>query len=424
MTVGIPIYNGERHLAEALESVVSQDYPNVEIIAIDDASTDRSAEIVRAFMARDPRVTFIQNRHNVGAIPNSNRALGVARGTYFTWLAQDNAFASPRYLSTTIRFLEEHPDTACCSSWFLLVDFEGPGTCVELPLTDIEPDVPWPRARQALFRALVSPTIYALSGVFRRDALLNTVARQFPSRERFQAAGMEWRYLSVVSAYGRVVALPEPLRTFRMTPGGLADRNRRGMSTFDRAWLRLNLRIFLLYTALQPPYSRAETPGIVRTAVSNFFLEYVGGTADDRHVRQMFEDEVATLRDATAERSRVVDLLSAEIAKRRAALGEAARAVPTTSVPPIDTPRATVAPPAVVSPAGGRLGRLYARVFLPPPQDLADYVQWLREELGRLRQQCDTQLETIEHLDSEARALLAIMEAAAPAVPGGGDDHD
>jgi glycosyltransferase involved in cell wall biosynthesis len=70
VSIGLPVYNGERFLGAALESIVSQSWADLEVVVSDNASTDRTPEICSAFASRDPRVHYRRNPHNLGAAPN------------------------------------------------------------------------------------------------------------------------------------------------------------------------------------------------------------------------------------------------------------------------------------------------------------------------------------------------------------------
>lgn len=125
VTVGMAVYNGERYIGEAIESVLSEDYPNWELLLVDDRSPDASAEIIRAFA--DPRIRLVENEVNLGLVGVRNRILREARGTYIAWLDQDD-ITMPRRLDAQVAFLEAHPEYALCGSWTAMRTETAPGT--------------------------------------------------------------------------------------------------------------------------------------------------------------------------------------------------------------------------------------------------------------------------------------------------------
>ena len=89
-------YNHEDFIDEALQSVVSQDYPNVELIVIDNASTDATAGRISAFIAHHPTIQFIQNRENLGLNRAFNQGLTRAGGRYVIDLSADDVLLPNR----------------------------------------------------------------------------------------------------------------------------------------------------------------------------------------------------------------------------------------------------------------------------------------------------------------------------------------
>jgi glycosyltransferase involved in cell wall biosynthesis len=108
VTVGLPVYNGERHLAQALDALLGQTFENFELVVSDNASTDRTEEIARDYAARDRRVRYVRQRRNVGAIRNFNGLVPPARGTYFRWAAADDLNA-PESLARCVEVLDRLP---------------------------------------------------------------------------------------------------------------------------------------------------------------------------------------------------------------------------------------------------------------------------------------------------------------------------
>lgn len=88
ISVCIPVFNGEEFIREALDSVLSQSYNNIELIIVDNQSTDTTVSIIKSYT--DPRIKFFQNDTNIGMIPNWNRALELATGDYVKILPADD----------------------------------------------------------------------------------------------------------------------------------------------------------------------------------------------------------------------------------------------------------------------------------------------------------------------------------------------
>ena len=108
VTIGVPVYNEEEHLAEALDSLLSQDYPEVEVVICDNASTDRTQEICDRYAAADARVCYHRGEENVGGINNFRRALSLARGEFFMW-ASGHDLWHPSFVSRCLEAFAGDP---------------------------------------------------------------------------------------------------------------------------------------------------------------------------------------------------------------------------------------------------------------------------------------------------------------------------
>ena len=110
VSVVTPVFNAEAYVEEAIYTVLVQTVPQLEVIVIDDGSTDRSAEIVSALAARDPRVQLHRGPRR-GVVSARNVAIELARGRYLAFLDADDTW-EPQKLERQIRMLEEHPEVA------------------------------------------------------------------------------------------------------------------------------------------------------------------------------------------------------------------------------------------------------------------------------------------------------------------------
>lgn len=124
LTVFLPNYNHAHYLPEALASLQSQTYQPLEIILIDDASTDDSVAIIERFAATYPLIKFIQNDENRGVVFNENRAIEMSRGTHFFGVSADDR-VHPELLEKSMRLLAKHPQAAFCSSLSDRIDEKG-----------------------------------------------------------------------------------------------------------------------------------------------------------------------------------------------------------------------------------------------------------------------------------------------------------
>jgi GT2 family glycosyltransferase len=113
VSVVLPVWNGERYLKQAIESILAQDFVDFELIVIDDGSTDRSAEIVTAF-AHDPRVA-LHKQANAGVVAARNAGLRVAHAEFVAFLDADD-IALPGRLAKQVAYLRAHPEAAAIGS--------------------------------------------------------------------------------------------------------------------------------------------------------------------------------------------------------------------------------------------------------------------------------------------------------------------
>lgn len=124
VSIGLPVYNGENYLADALGSLAAQTYGDFEIIVSDNASTDATEEIVRRCMRDDDRIRYYRNDHNLGANPNYNRTFALARGQYFRWHAHDDR-CDVKYLEICLDVLEHDPGVSLVHCRTAYIDRNG-----------------------------------------------------------------------------------------------------------------------------------------------------------------------------------------------------------------------------------------------------------------------------------------------------------
>jgi glycosyltransferase involved in cell wall biosynthesis len=237
VSIGLPVYNGERYLGEALDCLLSQTLTDLEIVVSDNASTDATANIVRTYAERDARVKYYRNPSNLGAIPNYNRTFRLAGGKYFKWHASDDLCA-PTYLEKCVATLEEDPSAVLCQSRTVLIDDMGEALSFDTELqlfvdrkgTFSSPpdphfadsDDPVIRFREALLQTAMSQHVMA---VMRADVMRKTgLLAMYYGSDRAFLIGMAMR--------GRFREVPEALFFNR-----IHERNSRSIASTKERYL-------------------------------------------------------------------------------------------------------------------------------------------------------------------------------------------
>lgn len=230
VSVGLPVYNGENYIAEAIGSVLAQTCGNLELIIQDNASTDRTAEICRGFLAKDSRVRYYRNPRNLGAAPNYNLAYNLARGRYFKWLAHDDRML-PGYLEAATQALEARPDAVLCNSVARYID--GDGQFIGLYDSGLDKaDIQSPSQRFASL-VLSSHSCVDFFGVIRRSAMKSSLLHG-------SFHGADRAFLAQMALRGAFVQLSEPLVEMREHDNRYTRKQ--GRATERQAWHDASLR--------------------------------------------------------------------------------------------------------------------------------------------------------------------------------------
>jgi glycosyltransferase involved in cell wall biosynthesis len=163
ISVLLPVYNGERYLATALQSILNQTYQDFELIAVNDGSTDRSQQILDEFASRDPRVRPITLPH-VGLVRAFNAGLEVARGELIARMDGDDE-ALPERFDIQVRYMREHPEVVMVGSQVMQID-EDNDPLAPLPGLEIEHE----KIDQSLLELgwpIVHPSVMIRAGALR-----------------------------------------------------------------------------------------------------------------------------------------------------------------------------------------------------------------------------------------------------------------
>lgn len=127
VSVGLPVFNGQNFVQQAIESVLAQSFDDLELIVSSNASFDGTDEIVAHLARQDPRIRFFRQPVNIGAADNYNYVFRRSRGEFFKWIAHDDLL-EPTFVEHLLSALESAPDAALAFSGLMYADERGQPT--------------------------------------------------------------------------------------------------------------------------------------------------------------------------------------------------------------------------------------------------------------------------------------------------------
>jgi glycosyltransferase involved in cell wall biosynthesis len=208
VSVVIPVFNGERHIRESLDSLIAQTFADFEIVVVDDGSTDNSVAIVNSY--GDPRIRLTRHDRNLGVPATRNEGVAVALGEYVAFLDCDDV-ALPHRLAKQVACLDADPDLAMVGSWVEIIDNDSRSTG----------DV-WKYAAtsEIIKPLLLFQNTFAQSTVMMRKSVLpDPLYGEFPQAEDYDL------WIRIASSH-KVMNIQEVLAKYRFHAGSLSrDRS-------------------------------------------------------------------------------------------------------------------------------------------------------------------------------------------------------
>jgi glycosyltransferase involved in cell wall biosynthesis len=258
VSVLMSVYNGERYLRPAVESILAQTLADFEFVIIDDGSTDASPSILRQYADRDPRVK-VTVRENRGLPATLNEAFATSHGKYLARMDCDDV-ALPKRFERQVALLDADPAVACTGGWFQLIDGRG------RLLTTLSPPAGDAAIQAKLLRGHAA--ICHPCAMIRRTAMerVGGYDTRFTTAQDLDL----WLRLGEV---GTLANVAEPVLQFRLHKSSVSETKREqqremGRLACDEAWLRRGLT-GMTYEAEEP-----WRPGSDRASRHRFAMQY------------------------------------------------------------------------------------------------------------------------------------------------------
>lgn len=249
ITLLMPVYNGEKYLRVAIDSLLQQTYKNFELLIIDDGSSDNSIDIVKSYS--DSRIRFDSNGRNLGLIATLNKGFDLAQGEFIARMDCDD-ISLPKRLERQLQYLEQNPDVGLVGSWFEKMQGSR-STTVKTPVDD---------ASIRFF--LLFDNAFLHSSILLRRSLVERMQLRFDTDFPYAEDYELW---ARISRHTRVANLPEVLVRYRDHAENTSNRFRKEQNaTADRV-----RRQHLTTLGLYPDDTQLE----LHLALTNF--QFKGG---------------------------------------------------------------------------------------------------------------------------------------------------
>ena len=224
VSILIPVYNREDLIEDSIRSAQNQTYKNREIIVVDNASTDRTAQIVKSLAAKDSTIHFHENKKNLGPVGNWKQCLKHATGEYVKFLWSDDLI-EPDFMDKCISSLEENPDAGFVFTKVKIFNERGFKPAYNLKRTG-------KYSREIFIRGLMTNRydipVSPGCGLFRKDdiEIIETIPNDFNIDHMKTGAGIDlFIFLNVFKKYDSFIYINEYLSLFRNHENALTISN-------------------------------------------------------------------------------------------------------------------------------------------------------------------------------------------------------
>lgn len=197
VSVLMPVYNGQEHLEEAIESILNQTYENFEFLILNDGSTDNSEKIILSF--QDKRIVYIKNDINLKLIDTLNKGVGLAKGKYIIRMDADDVSLNKR-IDKQVLFMEENPEIGVSGTWFESFGKERKLTKYSCNPTEVK------------YKMLFQSHLNHPSTIWRKS-LLNSLDLLFDKR---YIHAEDYEFFSRISWQSKISNIPEVLLKYRL----------------------------------------------------------------------------------------------------------------------------------------------------------------------------------------------------------------
>ncbi|NOG59105.1 MAG: glycosyltransferase family 2 protein [Proteobacteria bacterium] len=200
VSIGLPVYNGDTSLEAALDCLLAQDYPNIEVIISDNASTDATSKICEEYSQDEPRIKYFRSEENHGAIWNFNRVFELSTGKYFMWAAHDD-LREASFIGACVEKMEAQGDAVLCQTFTAMYIEDNDEILGIINLNSFDNALNLCDRYEETLKHFPATAIY---GLYRSSAVRKTHIYQ-------KSISTDLAFIQELSIYGRFIQVPKVL---------------------------------------------------------------------------------------------------------------------------------------------------------------------------------------------------------------------
>jgi glycosyltransferase involved in cell wall biosynthesis len=267
VSVGLPVYNGENFIREAIDSLLAQSFVDFELIISDNFSTDQTERICLEYAAKDGRIRYVRQERNMGFLANFRFVLDEAVGDYFMWLAADDS-QSPNFMRLLVDVLNSNSEIVCVMTDVISVNNTLNSEELLIRLDDIRlNDVirNWTECRKRFFRNPSSNVFFCIYGMFRTQ-LLKSVDLNYHKIHNY-AFSWEIATLAQVALKGQIASIENSEKIYRRHELSVCNQEQKLINAKDRIFGYFSVSKSLFLIAVRSDLPIAQRLSLVLSVV-------------------------------------------------------------------------------------------------------------------------------------------------------------
>ena len=277
VSIGLPVYNGELYICDALNSLLAQTFTDFELLISDNASEDNTGAICKEYASKNSNIRYIRQNRNLGLIENFRFVLDEACGEYFIWAAADD-LQEPNFISVLVKVLDDNPTFVCAMTDAKKIGnkpqmLDDLGLLDDIRIGDVKNN--WPNYRKRFFRNPTSNIYLCIYGLFKTE-VIKSIDLNYGNLHSILSS-MEISILAQAALHGPIVSISEPLKIYRIHEASAYNQEMKVLKSKNRLLRFFSVSRTLLLISLRSNLPVYQKFVLMNTTINTLLLRLASG---------------------------------------------------------------------------------------------------------------------------------------------------